>query len=137
MNPSCPDKLKKLVPLSKVVSASILDSWEDIGKVQQLYFHWAARGLKKLQNESLKSGRRNVLITVNQNTRTATLPPDFDTELFVGYIKHGKKIPIPLRTNLINNNAITEIECEDTCAVCNQDKSICNDLRLQKVQNWL
>lgn len=128
MQPNCPDILKKLVPLSKVVSAVILDLYEDAGKMQQLVFYWAARELKLMQRESIKSGTRRVLITVNQNTRTASLPPDFDTETFVGYIKNGKKIPIPLRTNLVNDNSITTIECEDTCTVCGQDASICNDL---------
>jgi hypothetical protein len=88
--------------------------------------------LKKLTRETLKSGRRNCLITVNQNTRTASLPPDFETELFIGYIKNGKKIPIPLKTNLINTNSITTIECEDTCAKCGQDSTICNDLTVTK-----
>lgn len=134
MQPNCPDILKKLVPLSKVVNASIIDIYEDIGKTQQLHFHWAARGLKKLQRQTLKSGVRRVLITVNQNTRTASLPPDFDSELFVGYIKHGKKYPIPLRTNLINDNSITTIECEDTCKVCGQDSTICNDLTVTETE---
>jgi len=129
MNANCPDKLKKLTPISRVVNAAAIDAWEEIGKVQQLYFHWAARGLKKLQKESLKSGRRSCLIIVNQNTRTASLPADFDEELFVGYINdYGEKVPIPLKTNLINNNSITTIECEDTCAKCGQDATICNDL---------
>lgn len=129
MNSNCPDKFKKLVPLSRVVAASIIDVWEDIGKVQQLHFHWGARGLKKLQKESLKSGKRSALITVNQNTRTASLPPDFDEELFVGYINdYGEKVSIPLRTNLINTNSIETIPCEDTCEKCGQDASICNDM---------
>lgn len=128
MQPNCPDILKKLVPLSKVVSASILDLYEDAGKMQQLVFYWAARELKLMQRETIKSGIRRVLITVNQNTRTASLPPDFETETFVGYIKHGKKVPIPLRTNLVNDNSITTIECEDTCKVCGQDATICNDM---------
>lgn len=128
MNANCPDKLKKLVPLSKVVSAVILDLWEDIGRMQQLVFYWAGRELKLMQRQTIKSGRRNALITVNQNTRTASLPPDFDNESFVGYIKNGKKISIPLKTNLINTNSITTIECEDTCPKCGQDASICNDL---------
>lgn len=129
MNANCPDKLKKLTPISRVVNAAAIDSYEEIGKVQQLYFHWAARGLKKLQKESLKSGRRSCLITVNQNTRTASLPADFDEELFVGYINdYGEKVSIPLKNNLINTNSITTIPCEDTCAKCGQDATICNDL---------
>lgn len=128
MNAECPDKLKKLVPLSKVVSASIIDTYSDIGTAQQLHFHWAARGFKLLQSQILKQGGRRALITVNQNTRTASLPADFDEETFVGYIKHGKKYPIPLRTNLINDNSITTIPCEDSCHKCGQDSSICNDL---------
>lgn len=125
---NCPDKFKKLVPLSKVVNASLIDLYEDIGKMQQLTFHWAAREFRLMQTQILKGGIRRALITVNQNTRTASLPPDFDSELFVGYIRHGKKISIPLRTNLINDNSITTIECEDTCAKCGQDATICNDL---------
>ena len=135
MNSNCPDKLKKLTPISRVVNAAVIDSWEDIGKVQQLYFHWAARGLKKLQKETLKSGRRSCLITVNQNTRTASLPADFDEESFVGYINdYGEKVAIPLRTNLINTNSITTIECEDTCEKCGQDASICNDLTVTETE---
>ena len=135
MDANCPDKLKKLTPISRVVNAAAIDAWEEIGKVQQLYFHWAARGLKKLQKESLKSGRRSCLITVNQNTRTASLPADFEEELFVGYIDdYGQKVSIPLRTNLINTNSITTIECEDTCAKCGQDATICNDLTVTETE---
>jgi len=135
MNANCPDKLKKLTPISRVVNAAAIDAYEEIGKVQQLYFHWAARGLKKLQKESLKSGRRSCLITVNQNTRTASLPADFEEELFVGYINdYGEKVSIPLKTNLINTNSITTIECEDTCAKCGQDSTICNDLTVTETE---
>lgn len=128
MNPNCPDILKKLTPMSRVVAASAIDVYEDIGKVQQLFFHWGARGLKKLQSETLKSGKRSALITINQNTRTASLPADFDSELFIGYIKNGIKIPIPLKGNLINTDSITEIPCEDTCEKCGQNSTACNDL---------
>ncbi len=134
MNSNCPDKLKKLTPISRVVNAAALDTYEEIGKVQQLYFHWAARGLKKLQKESIKSGRRSCLITVNQNTRTASLPADFDQELFVGYIHNGEKVPIPLKTNLINTNAIETIECEDACEKCGQNSTICNDLTVTETE---
>lgn len=128
MQDNCPDTLKKLVPLSKVVNGAILDMWGDAGKDQQLAFYFAASEFKDMQRQTLKNGIRHALITVNQNTRTASLPPDFDEETFVGYIRHGKKIPIPLRTNLINERSITTIECEDTCKKCGQDADICNDL---------
>lgn len=128
MQPDCPDILKKLVPLSKVTSAVMLDLYLDIGTMQQLVFYWAARELKLMQKQSIKSGTRRALITVNQNTRTASLPPDFDEETFVGFIRHNKKHSIPLRTNLTNDNSITTIECEDTCKVCGQDATICNDM---------
>jgi len=129
MNANCPDILKKLTPLSKAVSAAMVDMYADIGKSQQLFFHWGAREFRKLQRETLKSGRRFALITVNQNTRTASLPADFEEELFIGYIDDwGKKVSIPMANNLINTNSITTIECEDTCAVCGQNSTICNDL---------
>jgi len=128
MQADCPNTLKKLIPLSKVVNGAILDMYGDAGKDQQLAFYFAASEFKLMQEQTLKNGIRHALITVNQNTRTASLPPDFDEETFVGYIKHGKKVPIPLHTNLINTNSITTIECEDTCAKCGQDSTICNDL---------
>jgi len=136
MQAGCPDTLKKLTPLSKAVNAAMIDLYEDIGKSQQLFFHWGAREFKKLQTETLKSGRRFALITVNQNTRTASLPADFEEELFIGYIDDwGKKVSIPMSNNLINTNSITTIECEDTCPKCGQNSTICNDLTVtEKVE---
>lgn len=125
----CPDIKKRLVPLSRVVAAAQVDTFADRGVSQQTYFHWAARGLKKLQQETIKRGKRSVLLTVNHNTRTATLPSDFEQELFIGYINsREERIPIPLKMELTNVNSITDIECEDTCPKCNQNRGICNDL---------
>lgn len=124
---SCPDKYKKLVPLSRVVAAALIDTYEDKGKMQQMFSHWACRGLDKLQQETLKSGKQRAIITVNPNTRTATLPADFKQELFVGYINsRGVKIPLSPNFNLTNEDSITDLS--DQCPVCNQKKSICNDL---------
>lgn len=122
--------LKRLVPLRKVVSAAIIDTHEDIGKVEQTYSHWAARGFKKLDREVLNSSRRRVTLTVNRSTNTATLPPDFDEETFVGVIVGGRKVPLRMRTDLVDNKHIEDIPCEDRCEKCNQDKAICNDLTI-------
>lgn len=126
----CPDKNASLIPLSRVVNAAMVDTYADIGNSQQMYFHWGGRGYKQFNLQILKPGKRNVLITVNQNTRTATLPPDFKQELFVGYIdtRTNEKIPIPVRQNLINVNSYQDLECEDNCPKCNQNRGICNDL---------
>lgn len=125
----CPDITKSLVPLSRAVAAAMIDTYSDKGNSQQVYSHWGAREVSKLQQQVLKRGKRSQLLTVNANTRTATLPPDFKEELFIGYINSkGEKVPIPLNANITTPNAIEEIECEDKCPKCNQDSSICNDL---------
>lgn len=125
----CAIASNKMVPLSKVVSASIIDMRGDIGRMQQLHTHWAARGLKKLQRESLKLGKQRVMLPVNGNTRTATLPVDFEDETFVGFIDHhDKKIALRVNTSLVNDNSISEADCIDKCPKCSQDMSICNDL---------
>lgn len=125
----CPDIQKTLVPLSRAVAAAMIDTFADKGNSQQVYSHWGAREVAKLQQQVLKRGKRTQLLTVNANTRTATLPPDFKSELFVGYINSkGEKIPIPINSKITTPNAIEEIECEDKCPKCNQNSSICNDL---------
>ena len=124
---TCPDKYSKLVPLSRVVAAALIDTYEDKGKMQQMFSHWACRGLAKLQQETLKRGKQRAILCVNPNTRTATLPADFKQELFVGYINsRGIKIPLSINFDITNEGSITDLS--DTCKVCNQKKSICNDL---------
>lgn len=126
----CSTELKRTVPLYKVVSAAIVDSYEDIGRTQQVFSHWAARGLKKLDREVLKTGLRKVTLVVNRSTNTATLPPDFSEEHFVGVIINGKKVPLQLRPEIVDSKGTEEILCEDKCEKCNQDKAICNDLTI-------
>lgn len=123
----------KMVPLTKVVKGAIVDVYGDIGKLQELYTHWAARGLKKLQRESLKLGKQRVLLPVNGNTRTATLPVDFEDETFVGFLDHhGKKIALRVNTSLVNDNSIVDVDCVDKCPKCGQDMSICNELTVSE-----
>ena len=109
----CTIENRKLTPLSAVTNAAIIDLYEDSGK----YFHranfQASRGLKKLYNESLPKQPHKVWLHVNKNTHTATLPPDFNGELFVGIVENGIKIPIRQNTNLADLKNITDIPCED------------------------
>lgn len=118
-----------MIPLSKVVYASIIDSYGDINRTEQRYSHWAARGLKKLYQESLRLPNKRVLLNVNKNTHTATLPIDFDYETFVGYIENGQRNRISNNPDLINEATIEGIEGEQ-CSVCNQSKGICEDLNV-------
>lgn len=126
----CSTQLMRTVPLYKAVMAAIVDSFEDIGKTQQTYSHWAARKLKELNRQTLLTGKRTVLLAVNRNTNTATLPPDFHEELFVGVMANGKKVPLKLRTDLVDEKNVEDIPCEDKCEKCNQDKAICEDLTI-------
>lgn len=122
---------KNFIPLSKVVNAAIIDNFEDKGKVEQLYYHWGARGLKKLDVELFKSGKKSVILTVNRNTRTATLPPDFDGELFVGVIdENGYKIPLKRNNNIVNVLNVEEELDIEKCPKCNTDKAICKGLQI-------
>lgn len=126
----CDSYSKNLIPLVRAVNAAIIDSWEDIGKVQQRYTHWGAREFKKLNRQVLKTGKRQAIITINRSTNTATLPADFYEETFVGILDNGKKYPLVLRTDLVDSKNVDEIECVDRCPKCNQDKAICNDLTI-------
>lgn len=125
----CKTELKRYVPLTKVVAASIIDLHEDIGRLQQIATHHAARILKKLTRETLKTGIRKVTLAVNQNTKTATLPPDFDSEEGVYIINEvGYKIPLKLNNKIVDWKTIEDVPCEDRCPKCNQDTQICEDL---------
>lgn len=111
--------------------AAIIDTHEDVGRVEQSFYHWGARGLKKLEQETLRSSGKKCLLTVNKNTRSATLPPDFDYETFVGVLDdNGKKIPLKLNPRIADLKNIEDIPCEDRCPKCNQDKSICEDITI-------
>lgn len=125
---NCKSEYKSFVPLKKVVSAAIIDSHEEIGKCRELYTHWAARGLRKLERESLKSSKKRVLLPVNRNTMTATLPPDFKEEMYVGVYdeKRGVRKPIYKNENIVGGIDVDDFE--DKCESCKQPKGICNDL---------
>lgn len=123
--------LKRTTPLMKVVKASIVDLHEDMGRYQQLCTHWAARGLKKLERETLKSHVKKAVIRINKSTRTAVLPPDFNGEKYVGVITDaGKRVDLRINNRLADTKVIEDIPCEDKCEKCQQDKSICNDLTI-------
>ncbi len=123
----------KMVPLSKAVSAALIDSYTDINKagVQQMYFHWGARGFKKINTESFGLGKNKALIKINKSTQTAILPVDFESEIFVGVIDRvGRKIKLRPRQDLADLSNIDTKECIETCAKCGQDRSMCKDLEI-------
>lgn len=122
-------ELKRTVPIIRAVSAAIIDMHEDIGRCEEIFSHWAVRVFKKLNRQSIHLGRRRAILTINTNTNTATLPPDFHEEFFVGPIINGRKMQMHLRPDLVDPNT-EEIECDDKCDKCGQDKSICNDLTI-------
>ena len=128
---------KDMVPLSKVVAAAIIDSYEDSGKVEAYYFHWAAREFKKLNRKILKIGNGRVSLPVNFNTRTATLPADFLKETFLGFIQGGEKVPLNLNHRLVDAKNIEEKVCVDCCPKCNQDRAICEELEVTQEINLI
>jgi hypothetical protein len=132
--------ITSFVTLSSIVSGASMDTYADFGSVERSYSHWAARGIKKLTRETLKSGKRYMILTVNRNLNTATLPCDFKEELFVGIIDPvcGEKIPLTLNPNIVNTHHIEtipcDIECEAKCKSC-YNKQMCNDLSTTQVIN--
>jgi hypothetical protein len=121
----------KLVPLMNVVKAAMADMWADVGGNQEMFMHFAARELDQLQQQILKRGKRSVLIQVNKNTNTAALPIDFDSELFVGVINHNHyKVPLKLNTRITDTLNIQQLDYEEKCEKCNQNKGICEDLQI-------
>lgn len=120
-------ELKRTVPIIRAVSAAIIDMHEDIGKCEEIYSHWAVRIFKELNRQTLELGKRKVILTINRSTNTASLPPDFHHEFFMGPIVNGVKVPMRLRSDLVDPGT-EEIECDDRCPRCGQDKAICNDL---------
>lgn len=120
---------KKLIALSKVVNASIIDTYGDIGRLEQRTSHWVARGLRKLYNEVLPNVKHKVWLTVSQNTHTATLPLDFDEETFIGFLdSRWHKVPLKLNNQITDTINIVDVPCESACPKCGQDTNICNDL---------
>src|SRR6476620_6666012 len=92
----------KTSPLSRVVAAAAIDMYENFGTVQHRYQHWAARGLKKLEGESLKKSVRSAVLRISRNTKTAVLPCGFDDLIFVGIIdRMGRKISMKLDNSLV------------------------------------
>lgn len=134
----CTVENKKLIPLQKVVNASIIDVYGDIGRLEQRSYHWGSRGLKELYTHALPKIKHKVWITVNKNTHTGTLPLDFDLETFVGFIdSRWHKVPIRLNNKITDTKNIIDVPCEDTCPKCNQDTKICNDLVVTEEVNLI
>jgi hypothetical protein len=120
-----------MVPLTRVVKAAIVDSYGDIGKTQELFTHWAARGLRKLNREVLKTGKQSVFLKVNKNTNTVTLPCDFEEEIFVGRInEYGVKVPLQKNTGIVDVMNASDETVKNKCEKCSQDKTICEDLQI-------
>ena len=125
----CSKNLLRTVPLYKVVAAALMDTHEDAGKSEESYSHWAARGLRQLERQSLHSGLRSVTLTINKSTNTATLPADFEEEKEVAFIdRHGRRVLLHPRSDIVDTKNIEDIPCEDRCEKCKQDKSICSEL---------
>lgn len=129
---------KKQVPLTKIVSASIIDTYGDIGRLEQRNSHWAARGLRKLYTEALPNIPHKAWLPVNSNTHTATLPLDFNYETFVGFVdKRWHKVRISINNKITDTINIQDVPCESACPKCGQDTNICNELVVTEEVNLI
>lgn len=125
----CTVENRQLVTLSSAVKAAIVDKYANIGQVEQRFSHWACREYKLLYNQILPNLPHKVLLEVNANTHTATLPLDFREEIFIGGIdQNWQKVPLRINNKLVDSKNVIDIPCEDACPKCQQDTNICNDL---------
>ena len=127
---TCQDTNINQVPLLKAVRASIVDVHGNITELQEKHSFWAARGLRKMQREVLKVGKTKILLPINRNTMTATMPLDFGADIFVGAIVNGKKVQMKASGKFADVCNIQEVPLEDACTSCGQDKTICEDLSI-------
>lgn len=134
----CTVENKKKIKLDAVVNAAIIDMYEDTGRYFQRANFMAARGLKKLYNEALPKIKHKAWLPVNSNTHTATLPLDWDSETFVGFVDtRWHKVPLKLNNSITDTINIVDVPCESPCPKCNQDTSICNDLVITEEVNLI
>lgn len=127
----CTVQNNKMVTLSSAVRAAIVDKFQDIGKAEIRYSHWAAREYKQIYMQVLPKIKQKAILTINKNTNTATLPLDWDTELFIGGIDITlNKIPLRLNNDLVDVKNITVVTDDLKCPKCDTDTSICNELSI-------
>ena len=125
----CTVENNKMVTLSSAVRAAIVDKFQDIGKAEQRFSMWASREYKQIYMQVLPKLKQKAILTVNKNTNTATLPLDWDKELFIGGIDSKlNKIPLKINHSLVDVRNVTTVADDLKCPKCSADTSICNDL---------
>lgn len=119
--------LNDTVPLSAVVKAAAIRSYEDFTKVEATYNHFAVLVLDELSRQQLRLGGRNIILPIHQNTKTVPLPLDCKTITFIGIIDEcGYKIPLQIKGK-ITDNPQQEL-CVEKCTECNEQKDVCEQL---------
>lgn len=131
--------IQSFIPVDRIVKRAITDMYGDFEKDQARFRMWAIDGLKKLTRQTLRSGKRYVVLNINKNLNSAVLPCDFKEEIVVAIINNcGEKIKLNINPNIVNNFAIPEeIPCDTPCeAKCGcLPKQLCADLQTTQVIN--
>ena len=83
-------EIASMVPVRDIVRQAIMDTYGDFVNEEQRFTAWTIRGVKKLVRQTLRSGKRYVILNVNKNLRTAILPCDFEEELAVFVVNKRK-----------------------------------------------
>lgn len=122
--------INSFVGISAIVSGVVMDTYGDFGTMERMVLYQASRGIKKLTRETLKSGKRSVILNVNKNTNTAVLPADYKRDLGVFYVCNDKKYPLKRNILIVGLDNIEEIPTELECGQCTgcYNKQLCNDL---------
>lgn len=120
--------LYSVIPLSRAVNSAIIDSYEEKGRVEERYSHWAVRVLRKLNRQVIKANAKRTTVSVSRSTMTASLPVDFKECIFIGFIdRSGRKVPIDIDADIYGDY---EKAPETCCEKCGQPKELCEALKV-------
>lgn len=109
-------EIASMVPVRDIVRQAIMDTYGDFVNEEQRFTAWTIRGVKKLVRQTLRSGKRYVILNVNKNLRTAILPCDFEEELAVFVVnKCGERVDLNINPYIVNHEDFEDIPCENEC----------------------
>lgn len=111
------------IPLNKVVKAAATELEEPLSRVEERFSDFAVRGLRKINATHLRMNIRRVTLPVNPMGNYASLPCDFKTPYWIGFITNDhKKASISFNAGLYG--PVQEVK-EDCCKKCGAEKAIC------------
>lgn len=124
--------------ISDVVRRAAMDMYAQLDDVKARYTMWAVDSWKEINDMVIKSGIRRIILPINKNTNSATLPIDFEDDTFVAFIDDcGLKVPLSAKNNIVSKIGIDKSECDGCCdkgCTSCYDKALCNELSSKEIR---